>query len=41
MQAVETATWAPNGGNARTGRFFIFDKKVMNAIADAIDANLD
>ena len=42
MQAVETATWAPNGGNAQNWRFFIIlDKKVMNAIADAIDANLD
>ncbi|HJX36159.1 MAG TPA: nitroreductase family protein [Dehalococcoidales bacterium] len=42
MQAVETATWAPNGGNAQNWRFFIIlDKKVMNAIADAIDARQD
>ena len=31
VQAIETATWAPNGGNAQNWRFFIIlDKKVIN-----------
>ena len=39
---VKAVSWAPNGGNAQNWRFFIIlDKKVMNAIADAINANLD
>ena len=41
VQAIETATWAPNGGNAQNWRFFIIlDRKVINAIADAIQADL-
>ena len=35
VQAVETATWAPNGGNSQNWHFLIIlDKKVINAIAD-------
>ena len=41
VQAVETATWAPNGGNAQSWRFFIIlDKKVIKGIADAIQADM-
>jgi nitroreductase len=41
VQAVETAIWAPNGGNSQNWHFLIIlDKKVINAIADAIQANL-
>ena len=41
MQAVETATWAPNGSNAQNWRFFIIlNKKVINSISDAIQANM-
>jgi len=41
LQAVEAATWAPNGSNAQTWRFFIIlDKKVINAIADAVQESM-
>ena len=41
IQAIETATWAPNGANAQNWRFFIIlDKKVINAVADAIQAGM-
>ena len=41
LQAVETATWAPNGSNSQNWRFFIIlDKKVINSISDAIQANM-
>ena len=41
MQAIETATWAPNGANAQNWRFFIIlDKKVINGVADAIQAGM-
>jgi nitroreductase len=41
IQAIETATWAPNGGNAQNWRFFvILDKKVINGVADAIQADM-
>ena len=41
MQAVEIATWAPNGSNAQNWRFFIIlNKKVINSISDAIQANM-
>jgi len=41
LEAVETATWAPNGGNAQNWRFFIIlDKKVIKNIADAIQADM-
>ena len=41
VQAIETATWAPNGGNAQNWRFFIIlDKKVINSISDIIQTNM-
>jgi nitroreductase len=41
VQAIETATWAPNGGNDQNWRFFIIlDKKVINAVADAVQASI-
>jgi nitroreductase len=41
MQAIETATWAPNGANAQNWRFFIIlDKKVINSISDVIQAGM-
>jgi nitroreductase len=41
LQAIETATWAPNGGNAQSWRFFIIlDKKVIHDIADAIKSDM-
>ena len=41
MQAIETATWAPNGANAQNWRFFIvLDKKVINSISDVIQAGM-
>lgn len=41
MQAVETATWAPNGANAQNWRFFIIlDKKLVKGVADAIQADM-
>jgi nitroreductase len=41
VQAVEAATWAPNGGNAQNWRFFIIvDKKLIDAVADVIQADL-
>jgi len=40
VQAIEIATWAPNGANKQNWRFFIIiDKKVINAIGDAIEAS--
>jgi nitroreductase len=41
MQAIETATWAPNGANSQNWRFFIIlDKKLIKAVADAIQADM-
>jgi nitroreductase len=41
LQAVETATWAPNGGNAQNWRFFIIlDKKIINSVEDVIRTGL-
>jgi nitroreductase len=41
VQAIETATWAPNGGNDQNWRFFIIlDKKVINAVADVVQASI-
>ncbi len=38
VQAVELATWAPNGGNQQNWFFYIIlDKGTINAVADAID----
>jgi nitroreductase len=39
LQAVELATWAPNGANAQTWYFYIIlDKNTIKAIADAAQA---
>lgn len=36
-QAIELATWAPNGGNRQNWRFYIiFDHQKIEAIADAV-----
>ena len=41
IEAIETATWAPNSDNAQNWRFFIIlDKQVINAVADAIQAGI-
>ena len=41
LQAVETATWAPNGGNAQNWRFFIIlDKKIINSVEEVIRTGL-
>src|SRR5271157_982160 len=41
MQAIETATWAPNGANAQNWHFFIIlDKKLIKGVADAIQADM-
>ncbi|HEX9896944.1 MAG TPA: nitroreductase family protein [Dehalococcoidales bacterium] len=41
MQAVELATWAPNGANAQLWYFYVvLDKKIIKAIADAAQANM-
>jgi nitroreductase len=40
LQAVELATWAPNGANAQIWYFFIvLDKKIIKAIGDTAVAN--
>ena len=39
MQAIELATWAPNGANLQNWRFYvILNKKIITAIADAVRA---
>ncbi len=39
MQAIELATWAPNGGNQQNWRFYIIlNKNIINSIADASQA---
>jgi len=41
MQAVELATWAPNGANAQIWYFYIvLDKGKIKAIADAAQTNM-
>jgi nitroreductase len=41
MQAIETATWAPNGANAQNWRFFIIlDKKLIKGVTNAIQADM-
>ena len=41
VQAIETATWAPNGANTQSWRFFIIlDKNLIKGIADAIQADM-
>ena len=40
LQAVELATWAPNGANAQTWYFYvILDRNTIKAIADAAQAS--
>ena len=41
LQAVETATWAPNGGNAQNWRFLIItDKKLIRQVDETIKTEL-
>ncbi len=41
-QAVELATWAPNGGNQQNWRFYIIvNRSVIQTIADAVQASAD
>ena len=40
LQAIELATWAPNGGNQQNWRFYlILNRDTINAIADAVQAS--
>jgi nitroreductase len=40
LQAVELATWAPNGANAQRWYFYVvLDKKTIKAVADIVQAN--
>ena len=40
LQAIEIATWAPNGGNQQNWRFYvILDRNTINAIADAVQTS--
>ena len=42
LQAIELATWAPNGGNQQNWLFYvILNKNVINSIADAVQARAD
>jgi nitroreductase len=42
LQAIELATWAPNGGNQQNWRFIvILDQNVITSIADAVQAQAD
>lgn len=42
LQAVELATWAPNGANAQTWYFYIIlNKNTVKAIANAVQAGRD
>ncbi|MFC2014854.1 nitroreductase family protein [Chloroflexota bacterium] len=42
LQAIELATWAPNGGNQQNWRFYlIMNKDTIEAIADAVQARAD
>ena len=39
LQAIELATWAPNGGNQQNWRFYvILNRDTIRAIADAVQA---
>jgi nitroreductase len=41
VQAVEAATWAPNGANAQIWNFYIvMDKNKIKAIADVAEAGM-
>ncbi|MEE8414204.1 MAG: nitroreductase family protein [Dehalococcoidales bacterium] len=42
LQAIELATWAPNGGNQQNWRFYlVMNKDTIGAIADAVQAKAD
>ena len=42
LQAIELATWAPNGGNQQNWRFtVVLDKNVIKSIADAVQVRAD
>ena len=42
LQAVELATWSPNGGNQQNWRFYIItSREKIGAIADAVQASTD
>jgi len=42
LQAIELATWAPNGGNQQNWRFYVvLNKKTINDIADAVQTSAD
>ena len=42
LQAVELATWAPNGGNRQNWHFYIIlNRDTIQAIADAVQASAD
>jgi nitroreductase len=39
LQALELATWAPNGGNRQNWHFYVItSKKTINAVGDAVNA---
>ena len=39
MEAIEMATWAPNGGNRQNWRFFVvFNKDIIKALSDAMQS---
>ena len=39
LQAIELATWSPNGGNQQNWRFYVVtNHQVIDAIADAVEA---
>ncbi len=42
MQALELATWAPNGGNQQNWRFYVItNKDIIRAIAGAVQASAE
>lgn len=42
LQAIELATWAPNGGNQQNWHFYvILNQETIKAIADAVQARAD
>jgi nitroreductase len=42
LQAIETATWAPNGGNRQNWKFYvILNKEVIKSIADAVQSSAE
>jgi nitroreductase len=42
LQAIELATYAPNGGNQQNWKFYVItDKGIIDSIADAVQASAD